>query len=502
MQPLAGGVMIYRRMYWAVELTLFALVLILFSNIARGAVHAATVHMDKAQVIHHWTFEKRRAAVPRDFVIDGRGLAYLRQPNGGLKPYGHEVSAQKEMPIPQGKPSSQGDSTPPSIASLDPAQGQEIGESHTFSASVSDASGVRSVDFVIEYPDGVSTQSFSASNAGNNVWSANLQGFSNGNWRWWVVATDSTKRGGNTATSQITGFSVNTSGEPSEPPTPGVITNAQWNEGGAVQSAAGRIYFEMPANKKWKGPWDGYVCSGTVVSDETSGRSIILTAAHCAYDDANKAFARNVLFIPNQADTSGTGTDTNCSNDPMGCWVPSFAVVDQNWSVTTFPNNIPWDYAFYVVSDSGAHEGMATTSDSLEIAAGAMTISFSPPFIDDTEPGPASLDFTHALGYSYSFDPNFMYCAEDMTTEGQFNWWLASCELSGGASGGPWIQPLVDGNGPIISVNSWGYTTSAGMAGPKFNGSSAYCLFTMAISSDWSGVPTSQGDAGIVQSCP
>ena len=39
----------------------------------------------------------------------------------------------------------------------------------------------------------------------------------------------------------------------------------------------------------------------------------------------------------------------------------------------------------------------------------------------------SSNDFTHALGYSYSEDPNFMYCAEDMTEVSIVNWWLASC---------------------------------------------------------------------------
>ncbi|MFP6837769.1 MAG: NAD(P)H-dependent oxidoreductase subunit E [Pseudomonadales bacterium] len=47
--------------------------------------------------------------------------------------------------------------------------------------------------------------------------------------------------------------------------------------------------------------------------------STILTAAHCVYDDVHNAFARNVLFIPNQADTTGSATDLNCNNDPLGC---------------------------------------------------------------------------------------------------------------------------------------------------------------------------------------
>ncbi len=73
--------------------------------------------------------------------------------------------------------------------------------------------------------------------------------------------------------------------------------------------------------------------------------------------------------------------------------------------------------------------------------------------------GATTPDFTHALGYSYSDDADFMYCAEDTTTEGNDNWWIPSCGLSGGSSGGPWIQPMGNGIGPVISVNSWGYTT-------------------------------------------
>jgi len=38
------------------------------------------------------------------------------------------------------------------------------------------------------------------------------------------------------------------------------------------------------------------------------------------------------------------------------------------------------------------------------------------------------------------------------------------------------VQPMSGGTGPIISVNSWGYTNQPGMAGPKL-GSITSCLF-------------------------
>ena len=165
--------------------------------------------------------------------------------------------------------------------------------------------------------------------------------------------------------------------------------------------------------------------------------------------------------------------------------------VDDNWTSRIFPDNIPWDYAFYVVEDSGSHQGAPASSDALDEAVNGFDVSFNDPVYGD---------FTHALGYSNSKAPNFMYCAEYLTTEGSDNWWLASCDLSGGSSGGPWIQPMTNGTGPIISVNSWGYTTSSGMAGPILVDTSAACVFDAAKVET---VPSSSsdGDTGVAAPC-
>ena len=436
---------------------------------------------DARDAAAHWTPERRAAAVPRDIVVDERGLAYLKLPGGVLEPYGHAAPARVQArpapaaPTPAAKPGGASDTTPPAIENEDPPNGATIGSAYTFKATVTDASGVKSVSFVLTYPDG-RTQSYSAAKGANDVWRVAFSGFWDGNWKWQIVAKDNATRGGNTATSEQYAFTVDTGGGGGGGGGGGddTVTNAEWTAGGAVQTAAGRIYFEMPSNKAHT-RWTGYVCSGTAVGDSTTNdRSVILTAAHCVYDDVNKAFARNVLFIPDQDGTSGGGTDRDCSNDPLGCWAPEYGVVDSDWASRSWPDNIPWDYAFYVVPTSGAHSGKAASSDSLEVAAGTLPISFS-------SPATGAGAFTHALGYSYSDDPNFMYCAEDMTTEGDSNWWLSQCGLSGGSSGGPWVQPMgQNGSGPVISVNSWGYRGSPGMAGPKLFGTSAQCLYAEA----------------------
>jgi hypothetical protein len=206
----------------------------------------------------------------------------------------------------------------------------------------------------------------------------------------------------------------------------------------------------------------------------------VLTAAHCIYDDLAKEFALSAVFIPNQDDGGSDRTDWDCGNDPHGCWILDHGVVDVNWASRTFPDNIPWDYGYYVVSDFSSH----STTDLVSVGDGAldgtvgdMVQSFQVPAVGDE---------AHALGYSYDVDPEFMYCKEPLSTEGSDNYWLGRCDMAGGSSGGPWVQTMNEntGDGPVFSVNSWGYTFQSGMAGPKLHATSAPTLFDYARVSD------------------
>jgi Bacterial Ig-like domain len=466
---------------------------------AAGATSAApsdqgaAARAEHTRIVEHWTHARMAAAIPRDMVIDERGYGYLRKPDGSLEPYGHNVAAASKPASPQPLARPGGDATPPSISGLDPATGATVGASYAFKATVTDASGLRSVTFRVG-PQGGQQQSFNAAGGANNVFSVQLSGLTNGTWTWSVVAKDTAN---NSSTSSTQTFTVDTSGGGGGG-SGNVVTNAEWTGGGVVQNAVGRLYFEMPSNSR-RTRWAGYVCSGTVVADATSGRSIVQTASHCVYDDSYKAFARNVLFIPNQSGTTGAATDLNCTNDPFGCWTAAFGVVDVNWTTRTFPDNVAWDYAYYVFNDAGAHtQGLANASDQLDGAVAPISVQFTVPRFNVAN---STADYTNALGYSYSEDPNFMYCAEDMTQLDGANWWLGSCGLSGGSSGGSWIQPLTNGSGPLISVNSWGYTNQPGMAGPKLSGTSASCIFTRAKSGTVTA--TADGDKGVaVNNCP
>jgi hypothetical protein len=250
------------------------------------------------------------------------------------------------------------------------------------------------------------------------------------------------------------------------------VKNAQWSNGGTVQTAAGRIFFVMGGL--------GYVCSGTLINDgeTTSDRSIVLTAAHCVFDDVNKAFAESAIFIPNQAGTSGTGTDADCANDPEGCWVADFGVVSADWNAAIFPNNIPSDYGYYALGTSDDPNYFSNDGQSVPMDRGItpMEVSFAE--------APLTI-YTRALGYSYSDDPNFMYCGEPVTGSRYDGLLLPNCGMSGGASGGPWSQSeeVHLGTGPLISVNSYGPSRGKKyMGGPRLDNNDAECLFEEAIS--------------------
>ena len=241
-----------------------------------------------------------------------------------------------------------------------------------------------------------------------------------------------------------------------------VVANAPWMLGHDVQESVGRLYFEMTID----GVVGGYVCSGTAVTDSVRGFSSILTAAHCVYDDYSGAFAKNVMFIPNQA-ASGTPTDLNCSNDIYGCWIPTQAAVDPLWSTVLWPDNLAYDYGFYLVPNSGRHvQGLRPTSDSLESAVHPLKIGWSASEEKSQQ--------TFALGYSWVDDPSLMYCAEPigsiMGITDYTNLWLGNCALSGGSSGGPWMAPeegtALEGEERVFSLNSWGFDDGPGMAGP------------------------------------
>ena len=298
-------------------------------------------------------------------------------------------------------------------------------------------------------------------------------------------------------------------------------TDSSWSYKGAITGATGRILFEFDGSD------ETFVCSGTVIHDGAggrvpdydNGRSIIQTAAHCAYSDVMKKFANKAIFIPDQESTLGSESDFDCFNDKYGCWYLSFAVVADGWTRSSFPNNVEvrwtrhddyliqtfsrftvsfthaslsgplnctnaqYDYAYWVVYDdpSSTHSGgyAPGLTGQLDRDVQSMKIDF------DTNIGE---EFIFSIGYSADKDPKLRHCAMESSKINGVPWydnlWLEDCTLTGGASGGPWMMDMQeDGVGTLISVNSWGFAYKPGMAGPNLStstGSWAECLYTEA----------------------
>ncbi len=240
------------------------------------------------------------------------------------------------------------------------------------------------------------------------------------------------------------------------------VIGASWTRGGAILHASGKVYFEM-AGSAW-------VCSGTAARDTRTGYSLVLTAGHCAYDETNGGFATNWLFIP-EFDSAPTFT---CASTTWGCWTAQALVVDSGYATAGSFNTQATvnDFAFAVVGPGGK-SGTAQ----LDASVGSLPIAFG---------GVSSGNLLYAFGYPAAgkYQGNDLtYCAGPISQDSlnQNLTWGMSCDMTGGASGGPWLTSFDEstGSGTLSSLNSYGYSGIKVMYGPKFN-TSTQAVYTAA----------------------
>ena len=232
----------------------------------------------------------------------------------------------------------------------------------------------------------------------------------------------------------------------------GTGTGASWTKGGAILKASGKVYFVMS-------PY-AYVCSGSVATETKTGRSLVLTAGHCAYDEVARKFATNWLFIP-EFDSAPTFT---CANTTYGCWTADALVVHNGYASAGGFNTqaTAHDFAFAVVS-GGGKSGTAQ----LDTTVGSFPISFS---------GTSAGTLMYAFGYPAAgkyHGNDLTYCFGNIfndSNNSNLTWGMA-CGMTGGSSGGPWLKGFNEstGSGTLNSLNSYGYSGVKNMYGPKFN---------------------------------
>jgi V8-like Glu-specific endopeptidase len=245
----------------------------------------------------------------------------------------------------------------------------------------------------------------------------------------------------------------------------GLVTGASWTNGGPVLNLTGKVFFHMPNGD--------YICSGSVITDNRSGNSTVLTAGHCAYDWSS-GFVTNWMFIPN-FDANPTYT---CANTTYGCWTATALVIHYGFRNAGSFNNqaVTHDWAFAVVG-AGGKSGNAQLDSTV---GGSYGITLN-----------ASSSRLEAFGYPAARPYNgsdLTWCAgpaaTDVSSSTGSTWGLA-CNMTGGASGGPWFVGLNETNGTggsVGSLNSYKYTgDSSHMYGPVFN-SNTQATLNLALS--------------------
>jgi V8-like Glu-specific endopeptidase len=265
-----------------------------------------------------------------------------------------------------------------------------------------------------------------------------------------------------------------------KPSKPGSTLEPIWPVGTAVETT-GKVLFQMGTSY--------YVCSASVVQDNnTRDRSVVLTAAHCVYDETAGGFATNWMFIPSYDDQDPdlTTDKSFCTGTDYGCWTATALVVDNEYATAGGFNTqaTQHDFAFAVLGAGG--KGMTQ----LDATVGSQAITYNTVTLGST---------TYAMGFPqaspYDGD-DLRYCDGGLGTDllnGNATY-RVECGMTGGSSGGPWFNPFTSttGEGTMMSVNSYGYTRnvrttpyddSKMMFGPKFNVETE-ALFNKALTAD------------------
>lgn len=235
---------------------------------------------------------------------------------------------------------------------------------------------------------------------------------------------------------------------------------SSWTSGGPVARNTGKVFFALGTQY--------YVCSGTVVYDGANDRSVVVTAAHCAYDETNNIWASNWMFVPDYdaAPVSLTTSGSFCADTSYGCWTARSLIVPRAFASQSSFNAdaAKHDYAFAVLGAGGKG------NTQLDAVVGAQSIDFVK---RDLEANTWLFGYP-AQGRYKGID--LMYCkgliGYDRAIE--YETYRLPCRLTGGSSGGPWMSPFSDsgstvGTGTVMSVTSYGYAGIKALYGPIFN---------------------------------
>jgi V8-like Glu-specific endopeptidase len=204
-----------------------------------------------------------------------------------------------------------------------------------------------------------------------------------------------------------------------------------WTGAGAVKSTAGRVFFTFNGQRA--------SCSGNAV---TSGnKSVVMTAGHCVKLEGS--WHTNWVFVPGY----------NNGNAPHGTWTARATFATPQWTAS---EDINYDVGAAVVNPLNGQR--------LTDAVGGQGVAFNQ----------ARGQNMYAFGWPAAapYDGTQMiYCSGRTFNAIISNGLGMTCDMTGGASGGPWFLNFNEGTGTglVNSVNSYKINlVSIWMFGPYF----------------------------------
>jgi V8-like Glu-specific endopeptidase len=184
----------------------------------------------------------------------------------------------------------------------------------------------------------------------------------------------------------------------------------RWREANPItaypKSTIGKLFFTLNS-RNW-------VCSASVIN-----RSTLITAGHCNSDGAGH-FATNRLFCPSY---NGVADATR------GCWSVVTSTVSGHWHNSGDPD---YDYSCLVTAPTGTK-----AANKIGNVTGWLgrAWNFAPSQAERTFGYPADAPFT---GGTLQTTASTDWYTQDFSSGGQISKIIGS-DLTGGASGGPWI---------------------------------------------------------------
>ncbi|MER6273410.1 hypothetical protein [Streptomyces sp900105755] len=233
----------------------------------------------------------------------------------------------------------------------------------------------------------------------------------------------------------------------------------------ASAATAGKVFFDSPEGTM--------VCSATVVEDPAHpGKSnLVWTAGHCVHAGKNGGWYRNIAFVPSYNDKGLTGSAltaaTRSEVAPYGVWWGDGAQTSQQWidqGGETGGDGASYDYAVIHVTPEQGSGGKSLE----ETVGSALPVNFDAPAVPKvssiTATGyPAAKPYDGSLLYRCADKPGRLSVDASAPTM-----YRIGCTMTGGASGGGWVETGSDGKPALVSNTSIGPVSSGWLAGPRF----------------------------------